>query len=451
MPSTGPRKFWESWVFWAVTAGLVLRVAGWCIFVTGDMEWYANWGCDTDHNGLADAFKSIYFPYQYWIFAGINHVAEANRVLFEAVCLPFTLLCDLAAYGLLVVALRAVNCNPRWALHYWLNPYVVMTTGFGYIDAHMTLLWAATFALLLRHRADGRWWLAGFPFAFAVLMKPQVLAVALAMVILFMLWLLELRTTCRQQPATRAQLPRYFREIGYFILPSLATLLFASYVLRPRGWLSLIEDLFESAAIAPTISCYFPNVWEWVGRCVRATPDVRVCTIRDQLLAVGSFSYREIGMFVTMLWFLVIGYVAIRRAGAVHWLLIALALVCGPVIVPYWMTAAHENHFYLAMATLIVPLAMSGRRWGAWAYQLLALVLGLNVFLNFLISRTHFGVHQWLVTDAVIAGSLVAYAALLGGVLLTWPLERLLPPTSLPPPPVPATGQPPAPADTPTR
>lgn len=170
--------------------GLILSVLlkGFFLSLDGnaDMLQYRMWGDAVLDKGLADAYRGIYFPLQWQLFAICSWLARNFNFLHWT--LPFkamNLIFDIGCFWVLVLLLKRHKLNPLYALLYCLHPWFIVNFSQGFVDSQ-SMFFVLLPLLILRENGNTfkRYFAAGIPLACAFLMKPQIMLIIAAIGVL---------------------------------------------------------------------------------------------------------------------------------------------------------------------------------------------------------------------------------------------------------------------------
>lgn len=331
-----------------------------------DMDAYIRWGTASLDGGLAHAYIGVYFPLQYQIFEAciwLSRALETDPVMtLKAANLAF----DLGSFAVLVALLRRWRRPPLYALVYWLHPWFLVMFHLGYADFQYTFflllaLW------LLQQKGDTRagYLAAGVPFAAAVLMKPQALMPAVAFAVLAgVRW---------KRTGSAAAFGMFLPALivggayeAYFaaaLLPSLGRR--AIWVLP--GWYA------HTTSVMPVLTANMLNAWYPVAYVLRQ-PGTDIFWVSGKIEVLPHVQVRYAALTVVLAltaWYACLAAVSRRLDGPAERLRHVLTFTA--LVVPALMTAAHENHLFLA-AVLFVPL-LAGRPPGLAAAAIHAILV----------------------------------------------------------------------------
>jgi len=316
-----------------------------------DMDAYVRWGTAALETGLAHAYIGVYFPLQYQIFEAAVALSRWLHVdpivVLKAVNLAF----DAGNCALLAALLRRRGLSPAYALLYWLHPWFLVVFDLGYADFHFVFFLLLTLWLLERGgETASRYAAAGVPFAAALLMKPQALMPAVAFAVY---------AAVRWSRTRRAD--AFFLFLPALVLGAAYEAYFTVALLAESGWLAagvLPGWYLHTTSVMPVLTANMPNAWYPVAYALRQ-PGQDIFWVKSTIEVVPHVEIRYAALLAVLA--LAGGY-AWRAATSAHLTRgaerLRSLLTFVAVIVPAFMTSAHENHFFLP-AVLLVPVLAS--------------------------------------------------------------------------------------------
>ena len=357
-------------LFVGFAIGLLLR----CLMLqyrgVFDVIDFVRWGSGSLDVGLARTYIGMHLPLQYHIYEVCfwlsRELAIDPFVVFKAANLPF----DIGTFALLVAMLAHLRVSVLYALVYWLHPWFLVMFGLGYIDFQLTF--CVVLSLWLLHRGDSSmdYFIAGVPFAAAVLMKPQATLPCVAIAIYAAIrW----RKTGK-------------REAAYMLIPVLlfgaAYEVYFTVALWPslgmRAMAVLPASYVRVGSFMPVLTAHMLNVWYPVAYALKA-PDVEIWTVSSKLDLLPHLEIRFAALVLVtgvIAWYAFAIATSTRPLSAMDRLRYLLTFTT--LIVPAIMTSAHENHLFTA-TVLLVPLAAGAARPARWAIHTLLVIQAVNL------------------------------------------------------------------------
>jgi hypothetical protein len=347
--------------------GLAVRLASFGFTGMDDMKSYVEWGDRANAQGLAPAYSGIYFPLQWQVFQACSGLVAATGWPYPAVFKAATLGFELGILAVLARLLEDEGQPRTRALGYWCHPTFLMFAVLGYVDAHFAFFCLLSVWLANRARDARGFAVGGLPLAAAFLMKPQTLSLlAIAFFYACARWL-----RCQDR--------------SVFALFAAPAAVFAAYsvalALGGRSIWALALTVLGTASVMPAMTANQLNLWFPVAWLVE--PGRPVYFVADTAPVLGPVTIRDVAAGLTLAMLAVYAWrleAARARAEApVRPASFTLLFAFASLVLPMVMTNAHENHFFLAGALLVVLVAQARPVERAALHVLLALS-GLNLF-----------------------------------------------------------------------
>lgn len=260
-----------------------------------DLYLFNNWAQTLHHHPLdqfyATAAYPDHLPGDLWFLDGIQGLYSALGFSafghqFNTLIWLFPIVTDMVTVVMGYLVLRRLGCRDLWAVEWLaLSPALMAVSAiWGQWDSVSVALLLIGVWCSLR----GRWWLlaAGPMFAWAVLVKPQMVAPAAAFAIL---------------TAATAGRQRQWLPLAGFVLSGLgwAYVLTAPFRVglfwRPTGGWSLADRISYAANRWPVIRMSADNVWAF-ARHPESTPGPQTSDLQTLF---GGMSYHQVGTWVT--------------------------------------------------------------------------------------------------------------------------------------------------------
>jgi hypothetical protein len=310
-----------------------------------DMDACISWGDKAMNEGMYNSFHGIYFPLQYHIFELVSTASSQFNlnaiIVFKIVNLVF----DSGNFFLIFLLLWKFNANILYSLLYWLHPWFLTLFFAGYIDYQFSFFILLTLLLLRNANKMKDYFLAGLPFAAAFLMKPQAQILILSLAVLNGIIFFRNRN---------------MRSFSIFISPTLLFLLYMLYftfnIGGLKGALILPYHYINVTNVQPALTAQMLNIWYPIAYFMRDHgPDI--FTVRDDMRIGGLITFRSVAAVVTL--FIIIAYIVRRvqvRMDESFQMMVLHIFAFASIVVPFFMTSAHENHFFLGSVLLILLL-----------------------------------------------------------------------------------------------
>jgi len=316
-----------------------------------DMDAYVRWGTAALDRGLAHAYIGVYFPLQYQIFEAAIALSRALHADPIVVLKAFNLAFDAGSCALLIGLLGRWGLRPVYALLYWLHPWFLVVFDLGYADFHFVFFLLLSLWLLQRGgETTAAYASAGVPFAAALLMKPQALMPAVAFAVY---------AVVRWRRTRKAD--AFFLFVPALLLGAAYEAYFTLALLPTMGWLAagvLPGWYLHTTSVMPVLTANMPNAWYPVAYALRQPgQDIFWVKSTTEILPHVEIRYAALllvlGVVAASAWRAATSSRLLRAEERIRYLLTFVA-----VIVPAFMTSAHENHFFLP-AVLLVPVLAS--------------------------------------------------------------------------------------------
>jgi hypothetical protein len=348
-------------------AGLAVRVSSFGFMGMDDMKAYVEWGDRANAQGLAPAYSGIYFPFQWQIFQVCSGLVAATGWPYPAVFKAATLAFELGILVLLARLLEDEGLPKSRALVYWCHPTFLMFAVLGYIDAHYAFFCLLAAWLANRARDARGFAIAGLPLAAAFLMKPQTLSLlAIAFFHAGARWV---------RRGDRSGLALFAAPLAVFAAYSVAL------ALGGRSIWALALTVIGTTSVMPAMTANQLNMWFPVAWLVE--PERPVYFVADTAAVLGPLTIRDLAAGLTLSLLAAYAWTVeaarAREGVAARPSSFTLLFAFASLVLPMVMTNAHENHFFLAGALLVVLLARAQPAEKAASHVLLALS-GLNLF-----------------------------------------------------------------------
>jgi len=337
--------------------GLILSVLlkGFFLSLDGnaDMLQYRMWGDAVLDKGLADAYRGIYFPLQWQLFAICSWLARNFNFLHWT--LPFkamNLIFDIGCFWVLVLLLKRHKLNPLYALLYCLHPWFIVNFSQGFVDSQ-SMFFVLLPLLILRENGNTfkRYFAAGIPLACAFLMKPQIMLI-IAAIGFYLVWAWY-KTRCWRQFAII--IPVIVLYAAYMIYFSFSVREYtAAQNITIPGFLLLPFTYVVIGMTFPCLTASMSNMWYPIAYC-----------LKQPGAPVYSVNYPGVTLIVSMLTVCAIivfsVYLARKYQNALTSEALFFIVTFVSLLVPFFMTSAHCNHPFVATVALIVMLAKHHR------------------------------------------------------------------------------------------
>lgn len=328
-------------LFWtAIIVGLAIRLFAISYNGIFDMATYNDWGMATLSKGLNASYMGIYFPFQYQVFEFISWLATVLKTDYYIVYKAVNLLFDCGNAVLLFLILRRMGSSVFYVLLYWLHPWFINVFSLGYIDFQFTFFILLTLYFTIKDNARD-YLKAGIFLGFAFLMKPQVEIVFLSFFIYSTVVYIKRKET---------------KALNMFVFP---VVLFINYTLYflvvGHNPLRLANTYINVANNMPCLNANCLNAWFPVAYFLKAGGEP-IYSVSDKLSFAGIFSFRLVATLAVliMIWLFVRKSFDNKRDTGENYSFYLIACFAA-FIVPFLMTSAHENHFFLP-TVLIIPL-----------------------------------------------------------------------------------------------
>jgi hypothetical protein len=361
-------RFGRTHLLWiSFIAGLVLRGLMLSYMGGSDMDKYYTWGNGVLKDGLADSFHGVYFPIQYHIFSFCSYLTQTTSIPFYVVFKFADLLFEITNFFLILLLLKRFKANVLYSLIYWLHPWFLSLFSLGYIDSEYIFFVLLTILLLGGEDSLRSNVLAGATLGIAFLMKPQAQVLIVAAFLYAILRLIR------------------FRSINAMALLVFPTLLFMVYSLffyifgTQKPITHLAFHYLNITNDYPRLSAYQINIW-YIVACLIKPTGVHILKMRDDIILFAPFTIKHLAGFLTIsiLFFFIWTRTKLKNTTAQENILFIFAF--SSTLLPFAMTSAHENHFFLGSLLGVILLARSNKRIFAVAFHILLLLHFLNLY-----------------------------------------------------------------------
>ncbi len=412
--------------------GLVVRILLMDTHGSTDLKEFSKWGKNVHEQGLVDGFQGGYFPVQYLIFGATHGTAEQFDLDPEQSIKILNLIFEIGCL-LLLICLLSKHLSLKWLLVlFWLNPFAIMISQQGYVDAQFGFFILLTL-VILAHRSSSVWkyLIAGIPIGISLQMKPQSAPLFVGLVILAIIFFfLKQRKEILKMVAIfvvpiilYGAYSLYFGinmdiRDGHQTLPKISAAIQEKVSLPPRlsdiiagsGYLTS-EYIFVATKRMPAINAQMPNAWFFVANALNDS-NQPIYRIKDTLKFLGLIQYRTIGSILFFAAFIAIA-IKILKSGATTDRKIILALSIIPILLPYLTTSAHENHFYLGFISTIILGAFLKNKFILWSGFVLATLNSINLIQYYILPHYSGISHSTLKLMPVTLLSSLAFFVLL--------------------------------------
>lgn len=338
--------------------GLLLRLGLLARPGTFDVDIYASWARVGLEQGLVAAYTTdltnagSYYPFEMAILIACQWLADATGVGFHGAVKGVNALFDAGLFAVLLAWLPRVGAPRELALVQWLHPWFLTIFSLGYVDAHFAFFLLLSVAALHGEPDLRRCLLAGVPLGIAFTMKPQ------AQVPMLALGAFAVFHALRQ---------RDFGPLALGVFPVMAfvgwSLVFAASSQTGSGSAGLAflaERYLAAGDIVPCLNGTRLNLWYPIAEALRPAR-APVWAVSDAIPVLGAIEVRHLAAVAVLAGVIGFAWRASRAAPSVSlgerlWLVLAFA----GLVVPYVMTQAHENHFYVG-SLLALPLLVASR------------------------------------------------------------------------------------------
>jgi hypothetical protein len=347
--------------------GLIIRCL--MLFHGGgsDMDKYFAWGNDALNKGLADSYHGIYFPIQYHIFTFCSFLTGVTAMPYYTVFKMVDMLFDSANFFLIIGLLKIYRCNPLYALMYWLHPWFLALFSLGYIDFQYAFFVLLIVYLLNNGASLTTYLFAGVPLGIAFLMKPQAQVLMLAAFIYSSFNLIRFKK---------------FDSFGLLIFPTFLFVAYSLYFYIAGTNTPITHLAFHYLNVTndyPRLSAYQINIW-YIIACLIKTKGSHILTVHDDIILMFHFTVKHLAALLTISLLSVFIWkrtkLHLKKAGDNFLFILTFA----STILPFAMTSAHENHYFLGSLLGIILLARSTKFKFKWAVQILLILHFLNLF-----------------------------------------------------------------------
>jgi hypothetical protein len=351
-----------------ILAGAALKCS--MLFHMGvfDMDTYYDWGKGALTKGLPNYYVGFYYPFQLQVFEVCVWITVKLGIPFFTTFKLANILFDIGSFVLLIALLNRRKANPAYALFYWLHPWFLAVFSLGFVDFQFTFF-VLLCIWLLRRESTRDYLLAGVPLAAAFLMKPQAQILVIAAFFYALFHYLR-----RRDP----------RPFGLLAAPALFFLVYETWFIiscpPPRYVAALI--LPRSYLILPDtkpLTAQMPNMWSPIAYLIKKSGEP-IRAVEDQIHVLPYIPAKYLAPFFTLS---LIGLHIWRVEQEQETSLtgkFAKIFLFAALVVPLFMTSAHENHLFLATALLVLFIADHVTWSTTLAAQILLLVQFLNIY-----------------------------------------------------------------------
>lgn len=327
-------------LFWTlIAAGLAARILSLGFMGLFDMDVYYRWGQGVMDSGLAKAFEGIYFPFQYQVFQAGAWITSLTGAEFFVIFKGINLLFDCGSLYILYLILKRLKASEYYIFIYWLHPWFLNIFSLGYVDVQYTFFILCT--LYFSIKGTSRSYLAaGIFLGFAFLMKPQVEIIFLAFFIYAVI--LYVRK----------------KEISIINIFIFSAILFANYAVyfavMGRHPMMLFEKYIRVANNMPCLNANALNIWFPVAYVLKPEGEP-IYSVSDEVTFLGVSARLAATIAVLTIITLFIRKLDSRKITGENNTSLILIASFSALIVPFFMTAAHENHLFMA-SVLVIPV-----------------------------------------------------------------------------------------------
>ncbi|MCX6335136.1 MAG: hypothetical protein NT092_12695 [Bacteroidia bacterium] len=325
-------------IFWIlIIAGLIIRLLSLSYNGIFDIDAYYEWGYNSLKSGLNEGYQGIYFPFQYQLFEAGAWIADTFNIGHHAGFKILNLIFDIANLVILFLLFRKLKISKYYLLLYWIHPWFLIMFSQGYCDFQFTFFILCAFYLALNGSARS-YLLSGLFLGLAMHMKPQVQIIVLSIFIYSMYLLYKNRDT---------------RLLHMFVFP---VIIFANYslyfLIQSGNPFTLLRDFVDLDEAMP-LTANFLNGWFPIAYNL-IKPGDPIYSVCDNI-TIAHISLRTFALVILlMLIFLFIRRLVSRTIGTKNNYSILLLGSFSTFIFPFIMTAAHENHLFLATVLLVL-------------------------------------------------------------------------------------------------
>jgi len=412
------------------TLGLLIRVVAIPMHSSSDVDGYVKWGRMTYEMGLAKSFQGAYFPVQYLIFSGAYAISEHVPIDAKLVVKIFNLIFELGLLWLLYLLTRKYIEIWKLLIIYWLNPFSLILFDQGYVDPQIAFFIILTVFIIVRQVGRYPYLLAGVPLGIAFLMKPQATPIFIGIIILTVATFIIKFIT--KKGVLNA------KTLGIFVFPVILFISFSVYFglnielkghktlpiisteLQKIGLPLQISDFAAKSAwlaanyafvpkVMPALNAYMPNAWFFVAEPMRP-PGINIYRVKDTQKLFG-LTYRTWGLLIFLIILTLLILKIIKSNQTLKWRVLYVILLV-PMLVPYIVTGAHENHFYYGFVTMILLGAFMSDKLLLYSAYLLGALNGINLFCLFVLTY-YMNIHNNIMYPTFSRASVIAASSII--------------------------------------
>ncbi|MFZ2397050.1 MAG: hypothetical protein WAW31_00035 [Smithella sp.] len=326
--------------------GIIIRILMLFYKGTFDMDAYFIWGNRTLSLGLNDAYTTSiksYFPLQHQLFSIASYWVHLLKIDYWVVYKAFNLIFDIGTFVLLYNILSKLKINPTLTLFYWLHPWFLIIYSLGYIDSQFAFLVLLSILILLSINKNvlTGFIIAGIPIGFAFLLKPQVQALILIIGLLSVFYY------------------RITKKFETFGLLAFSCFLFVVYTIyffiysNPVYFLA--QTYLATSNIMPCINAQMLNIWYPIAYIMRPNNFTPIYRVSDQITILSFISIKFIAVLITIGSMLIFTNAISKQMKEKYFNSIFILLFGFSFFaLPFLMTSAHENHFFMASILLLI-------------------------------------------------------------------------------------------------
>jgi hypothetical protein len=348
--------------------GLILKF--FMLFYKGvfDMDAYYEWGRRTLETNLAKGYGSIYFPLQYQIF---EFLVWIGRALGSGPILTFkasNLFFDIGTFFVLLLLLKRERLNPGYALLYWLHPWFLSVFSLGYVDFHFSFF--VIFSVyLLRDDTARHYLIAGIPLGAAFLMKPQTQILIVAAFFFAICHCVRTRTFS-SLGIFAGPVSFFLGYEAYFAASNIPSMGFKPAHVLPLSYLNIVN-------VFPSLTAQMPNFWYPIAYFLKKPGDP-IYVISNQILILANIPAKWIAAAAVLI---VLGFCVwrVEKDAATIGNKFIRIFGAASLLVPMFMTSAHENHLFLGSLFLVLLAAANTPLSVKLAAQVLLVIQFLNI------------------------------------------------------------------------
>jgi hypothetical protein len=324
-------------LFWAaILAGLVLKCMSLSYMGIFDMATYHDWGLQTYKEGLIASYQGSYFPFQYQLFELGAVLAIKLNTNYVIIYKLINLLFDCGNLLVLYLIFRKINVSKYYLLLYWLHPWFLIIFTQGYCDFQFTFF-ILCFIYFSFKATSRNYLIAGVFLGFAFLMKPQVQVIVLSLFIYSLYQYFKNRD---------------IKSFHFFVFPAILFVDYSLYFFIVSGHPFQLARAYIDTGGSMPLTANFLNGWFPVAYFLKA-PVNPIYSITDDIM-ISNVPLRFLAILTLLLLIFVFINKLIKK-NSIDNIDYNIFLITGfsTFIFPFVMTAAHENHLFLATVLLI--------------------------------------------------------------------------------------------------